>query len=141
MIQSLSLATTIICTLQVHYGLGRHIIYLDPYQIEMFIKTDILSQPFSTFSSCFAKISVALLLKRMMNREKVQEFFLYFIIISLLIVNIILNVVTFTRCKPVEALWNLNIHGHCLSVSLIKDLGIFQGGRFKRAVLRLRGCY
>ena len=125
MIQSLSMATSIINTLQVHYGLGRHIDYLGTYEISMVFKTLLISQLFSTFSSCFAKISVALLLKRLMNRHKIQEIFLYFLIASLLIVNTILNIETFARCTPAEALWNI-----CLSDRVTIGLAILQGGMF-----------
>ena len=130
MIQALSLATSITNTLQVHYGLGRHISYFEPDKIPMFVKTITISLPWSTFSSCFAKISVVLLLKRLMNRHKVQEIFLHFLIASLLIVNIILNIETFVRCRPMEALWNISVHGRCSSVNVTRNLGILQGGMF-----------
>ena len=114
--------------MQVHYGLGRHIFTLSIDKIQNNLKTSIASQPLSTFSACFAKISVALLLKRMMHRNKPQEYFLYFIIASLLIVNIILNVETFAQCEHVSALWSLERKGRCLSPNVNANLGVFQGG-------------
>ena len=68
-----------------------------------------------------------------MHRNNAQELFLYFIIISLLIINVIVNVIPFTRCKPVQAVWNPDVQGRCLNHHLIRNLAIFQGGIWNHA--------
>ena len=120
--------TSFINSLEVHYGLGRHINYLSPYQIMMAAKIDDLSQPFSTFSSCFARISVALLLRRIINPSKPQRYLLWFVIISLLIITFVQNVIQFVRCKPVGKLWNPEIPGTCWNGDVSSKMGYVQAG-------------
>ena len=128
--QVLSIATSIVNTLQVHYGVGRHLVYLiqDPARLEKALMYVQFSQPFSTFSSCFAKISVALLLMRLMARNRTRELFLWFIIGLLLVVNTVFNIVTFTQCRPVRYLWSVVRDGHCINGDVNTDLGYLQGG-------------
>ena len=131
------MATTIVVTFMVYHGLGKHMFYLNMQQISSTVHAGVISRSFSTFSSCFAKISVALLLKRMMNRNKAQEWFLYFIIISNLMVNIVFNIVGLTQCKPAG---NHTIHGGCLVPQVVGNLGIFQGGALELSKINQQNC-
>lgn len=101
--------------------------------MKMAIEYMYLSQPFSMSSSCMGKISVALLVKRMMNRNKPMEYFLYFIIASLLIVNAATNIVTFTQCKPIEALWDRSVSGVCKDAAIYRGMTLLQGGMCQSA--------
>jgi hypothetical protein len=73
---------------------GRHAAYLDPDNIINPVKMIWLTTPISTMSACFGKVSIALLLKRIINRNKIQVAFLWSLIISLLIVNLLLTIIT-----------------------------------------------
>lgn len=94
-LQLLSLICTVFVTVEVHLGVGSHIVYLQPSDVVQAVKMLWIQQPFATMSACFGKISVALLPMRLMNRNKPQELVLWLIIISLFIVNVTCVIVTF----------------------------------------------
>ena len=126
--KALSLVTTAMVTAQVSEGVGRHFVYLGERQQQLAIKYNYMTQIPSTFTSCFGKIAVALLLKHIMAPHRGRKLFLWFIIISLLVINTVVNVVTLTFCKPLAFLWDHNIQGSCLPTSVLRDLGYLQGG-------------
>lgn len=136
--QSLSLSNAAVNSIQVHYGAGQDFIYLSPHEKIMALKTEYISLPACTFCGCFAKISVALLLKRIMNRDKRREFWLWFIIISVFIVNALLTAVTFLQCIPVEKNWNPSVRGACWNQSVHRAVAYFQGGRSSELVSNCR---
>jgi hypothetical protein len=119
----------------VHYGVGQHAVSIDPPNLINAVKWIWLSVPFSTMSACFGKVSIALLLIRILdNRNKGYIYFLWVMIVLLILINIILSVVTFAQCKPVTYLWDqLNpmatYKGRCWDPSIQKNYGYFQGGK------------
>lgn len=87
-------------------------------------------------SACFGKISIALLLMRIMNRNKPYEIFLWGLIVILFVVNLLLTILTFSQCTPVTYLWDqLNpevaYKGSCWDPHIQKNYGYFQGGSLK----------
>jgi hypothetical protein len=119
--------------MEVHYGVGRHAVYLAPDNIISAVKMIWLTTPFSTMGACFGKVSIALLFKRIINRNKFQVAFLWCIIISLLLVNLLLTILTFSQCRPAKFLWEqLNpevpYKGKCWSPKVQRNYGYFQGG-------------
>ena len=125
----LAVVTTIFVTLEVHFGVGRHIMYLEPNSVTAAVKMIWMTQPFSTFSACFGKISVALLLMRLMNRNRTQEAILWFIIISLIAINLFCTLMTFLQCSPVWELWDgPHPNPHCWDPKIGQDAGYAQAG-------------
>ena len=116
-------------TVQVSEGVGRHFIYLDMRQQQLAIKYNCMTQIPSALTSCFGKIAVALLLKRIMAPHRGRELFLWFIIISLLVINTVVNVVTLTFGRPLAFLWDQNMQGSCFPTSMLRDLSYLQGGQ------------
>ena len=139
----LSLITTALITVQVAYGVGRHSIFLDPHQMQMSVKYIYLTQIPSTFSSCFGKIAVALLLKRIIAPNRAMALFLWFVIISLLIVNVFVNIFILTYCKPLAFLWDRSLRGSCLPNSVLRDTGYLQGckSNLPKVLSQLIPCY
>ncbi|KAI1125486.1 hypothetical protein F5Y10DRAFT_268024 [Nemania abortiva] len=126
----LALVTNIIVTLMVHYGVGRHAIYLREEQRVNAVYMIWLSAPFSPSSAAVGKISIALLLLRLMNRNRWWETFLWILISLLVIVNLLLIIITFAQCTPVTFLWNRvgsGAHGTCWPPTVQQDYGYFQG--------------
>ncbi|KAI1354449.1 integral membrane protein [Xylaria sp. FL0043] len=126
----LALITNTLVTLMVHYGVGRHAIYLLEEQRVNAVKFIWLSVPFSPGSAAVGKISIALLLMRLMNRGRLRKAFLCALIVLLIIVNLLLIIVTFAQCRPVTFLWQRvgsNSHGTCWSPTVQQDYGYFQG--------------
>jgi hypothetical protein len=132
-LQLLAFICTVFVTLEVQFGVGRHIVYLQPPDIVQAVKMIWMTQPFSTMSACFGKISVALLLMRLMNRNKRQELVLWFIIISLFIVNLMCVIVTFSQCTPVWQLWEgPRPNPYCWDPRIQQNFGYAQAGMQKR---------
>lgn len=67
--------TSVIVTMEVYYGVGKHAAYIQPPDLMMAIKWIWLSAPFPIMSACFGKISIALLILRMVNRNKAHTIF------------------------------------------------------------------
>ncbi|KAF2642008.1 hypothetical protein P280DRAFT_397288 [Massarina eburnea CBS 473.64] len=128
----LAVMTSIVVTKEVQYGVGKHAAYLPPPDLIKAVKWIWLSTPMSTLSACFGKISIALLLMRIINRNKYYRFFLWVLIGLLLAINIVLNIITFIQCRPTWWLWEqLNpmtkAHGTCWNPDIQKFYGYFQG--------------
>ncbi len=115
----------------VHYGVGRHAVYLKEDQRVNAVYMIWLSVPFSPGSAAFGKVSIALLLMRLGNRSRWQRVFLWVMIFFLFIVTLVLIVVTFSQCTPVNFLWNrvkmVPPPGSCWVPSVQKNVGYFQG--------------
>ncbi|KAJ8132202.1 hypothetical protein O1611_g1425 [Lasiodiplodia mahajangana] len=138
----LALVADIIVTLMVHYGVGRHTVYLEETQRVNAVYMIWLSVPFSPGSAAAGKISIALLLRRLTNRNRWQEAALWVLISLLIIVNLILIIITFSQCTPVTFLWNRvgsGFRGTCWSPAIQQDYGYFQGAfsAFSDSVLAL----
>ncbi|KAJ2990118.1 hypothetical protein NUW58_g3112 [Xylaria curta] len=126
----LALVTGAIVTLMVHYGVGRHALYLSEDERANAVYYIWLSVPFSPGSAAVGKVSIALLLLRLMNRNRKLEAFLWVLIFSLVVVNLVLIIITFAQCTPVTFLWNRvrsGAHGTCWAPSIQQDYGYFQG--------------
>ncbi|PSN70136.1 hypothetical protein BS50DRAFT_585592 [Corynespora cassiicola Philippines] len=101
----LGVMTSIVITLMVHYGFGRHVVYLSLPQLIQAVKWIWISAPISTWSACFGKISIALLLTRILNHKRAILWFLWLLIVALFVVNVLLTIITFAQCTPVNLLW------------------------------------
>ncbi|KAL9075328.1 MAG: hypothetical protein Q9161_001705 [Pseudevernia consocians] len=114
-------------TAEVAYGTGRHYETLDSLQKVMAVKLNWISQPFTIFSCGVGKISIALLLLRIMPKNKIREQrFLYILITLLIIINIICVAFIFGQCSPTRKLWEPSIKGSCMKPYVQQDVGFFQ---------------
>ncbi|KAH9999723.1 hypothetical protein F4779DRAFT_605284 [Xylariaceae sp. FL0662B] len=114
----------------VHHGVGRHALYIEEDQRVNAIYMIWLSVPFSPGSAAFGKISIALFLMRLMNRNRPQQAFLWVLIFLLVVVNLVLVIVTFAQCTPVTFLWErvrTVSHGTCWAPTVQQYYGYFQG--------------
>ena len=87
-------------------------------------------------SACFGKISIALLLMRIMNENKPYEVLLWGLIVILFVVNLLLTILTFSQCTPVTYLWDqlnpeIGCKGSCGDPHIQQSYGYFQGGSLK----------
>lgn len=120
--------------MQVHYGVGRHAAYIPPSELVKAVQWIWLSVPFSTMSACWAKISISLLILRMINRNRAYAILLWTLIFLLFTINLLLTLITFAQCTPVSWLWGqldpiLAGHsGSCWTPDVQKNYGYFQGG-------------
>jgi hypothetical protein len=129
--QALSLITNILVTITVQFGVGRHAVYLQEEQRVNALFMIWLSVSFSTGGATVGKISVALLLIRLVHRiHRLQEAFYWTLIFLLVVINLLLIIVTFVQCTPVTFLWRRitsDARGTCWSLKIQRDIWYFQG--------------
>lgn len=111
-------------------GGGRHLFYLNPDQISLILKYNLLSSLFGLTSAVFGKSSVAIFLLRIIGpvstwRKRLiyGNFILYWTTTVVLIIIIII------RCLPVRSMWEQVPGSKCLNPRVEVGLGIFQGGK------------
>lgn len=108
----------------------RHLYYLTPEERVIAAKWGWISQPFVIMGFATGKLSVAVLLWRVVGSTTFwRKWFLCFATISALLISIVNIVLTFTQCSPVEALWNQQLlkegQAKCLSPSIQINFAIF----------------
>ncbi|KAK1143604.1 hypothetical protein N8T08_006214 [Aspergillus melleus] len=110
-----------------HYGLGRHVEFVDPVHSAYSVKMLRVAEFLLIFSTIFVKISISLFLKRLFLTSKKWKFFFWFFIAFNTITSILDAAVIFPQCTPVEYNWNKSIKGTCWSNEAIDAVGIAQG--------------
>jgi hypothetical protein len=128
--QLLAVVCTSIMTPEVTYGTGRHFTTLSPYEQVIAVKLNWISQPFSIMSAGFGKVSVALLLLRIISPNKARQWFLYTTIALLTVINTICVAWIFGQCTPAARLWDSSIDGTCYPPHVQQDVGYWQACMF-----------
>jgi hypothetical protein len=132
--QLILLAATVTGTLMVLNGGCRHIYYLalDKGQ-DGIIKVNrlfIICQPFAIMGIAIGRISVALLVLRIMAVTVWRKRFLWFTIVSTFIISALNSVLLFVNCSPTAAAWNPFIPYTCWDVYIITDVTIVASGMY-----------
>ncbi|PVI02161.1 hypothetical protein DM02DRAFT_653786 [Periconia macrospinosa] len=131
----LSVIMSALVTVEVSYGFGRHVAYVSPSSLIHALKYFWLSSPFAILGAMFGKIAIALLLLRILGkgRHKVYKAILWTLIVLLLAVHIVVNVMTFSQCRPTWWLWEQfnpawrGERGTCWNPKYHKNYWYFQG--------------
>ncbi|KAL9596856.1 MAG: hypothetical protein Q9219_005526 [cf. Caloplaca sp. 3 TL-2023] len=122
------LALSAIVSVLTAYGGSRHFFYLSPSEKANVIKWEWISLPFGVVPSATAKISVALLLLRIIGPGMTwQKWALYFIMASVSIASAISVITIYVQCDPPRSLWQHVPHAKCWAPAIQADIGIFQG--------------
>lgn len=93
-------------------------------------------------TACWGKISISLLVSRMIHRKRAYKIFLWTLIFLLFITNILVTIITFTQCTPASWLWDqldptlAGYRGSCWDPLIQKYYRCFQGGMVSTALLR-----
>ncbi len=124
-----TLVGQIMQTVAVRYGLCNHIYFLTPAQIVAATKWTWLGQIVVLNAIGFGKIAiVAFLLRVQDGTHSKGKWFLYFVAVSGVIVNINQTVLMLTQCDPSARTWDKSLPGHCNHVDRTVRVGDFQGG-------------
>ncbi|KAF2964104.1 hypothetical protein GQX73_g9479 [Xylaria multiplex] len=106
--------TTIFVTYLASIGGARHVFYLSPEQTISALKWSWVSQPWAIFLFATGKASVASLTLRFVGPNAFWvKFTLYFIIVTIFIVNSLGVIFTFVQCNPPRALWTPGLEASC----------------------------
>ena len=104
----------VLVPIEVHYGFGRHKVFLTPHQLQEFQKYT-FGEWIQTFATLmWTKVSICLFLLRI----PVQKHFirpLQAALVFLILSNVVLTILWVVQCRPVAAAWNDSIDGKCFS--------------------------
>ena len=108
----------------------RHLFYLSPPEQGLAVKYNWITQPWGIFGFAMGKISVALLILRIIGPNTVvRKWILYIAMVSVLIINALGCVLTFVQCGPPAALWQPQLvsagQATCWDASVQEDYAIF----------------
>lgn len=114
--------------ISVTFGLGFHVQDLGHADIVMALHTSWVSQLTAIVAAVTGKLSIIAFLDQIRGRHQGRPWFLYFIGISNVIVNIIVVVFILLQCTPLERLWDERVPGDCNLRRLNNHYAYFQGG-------------
>ena len=117
--------------MQVHYGLGRHDIYIgEPNAIET-LKWNQLARLTFIPTVALVKMSICFFLLRILDPRSHPHFRIYIWLVmgASVITNIILLIVWAIQCIPLDAVWDPHIEGQCLSQTIVVDIAYVQAGQ------------
>ncbi|OAG09283.1 uncharacterized protein CC84DRAFT_1081348, partial [Paraphaeosphaeria sporulosa] len=111
----------------IYYGEGRHVLYLNSYQIEQAYKySQLVLYPF-IFSTAITKISVGFMVLRF-SQTRAMRYSMYALMASLIVVNGACIVVLLSFCRPIYATWDIRVkHAVCLSSKILSLASGIQG--------------
>ena len=116
--------------------MGRHAYYLTSTDIVQSAKWNNIDQLMLVIITCLTKVSICFLVLRLpTNKTLIRS--LYILIVSLFGVNGATAIVFLAQCRPLEALWNPEVGGHCWSVKVFLYIGYLQGGMFLGLILNM----
>ncbi|KAL8727833.1 MAG: hypothetical protein Q9181_005565 [Wetmoreana brouardii] len=125
-----SLVAQIMLTVAVLSGLGNHFGLLYGPQLVKALQWSWMGQIVAIQAIGFGKIAVIAFLLRIQERNtklKKLAWFLYFIGISNVIINIDQMILILLQCSPSRKLWNPAIPGTCYHIHRTNHVGYFQG--------------
>ena len=75
------------------------------------------------------RVSVAVLLLRIIGPSTWRKRFLYFSVVSTLLLSSVYSIVSWVQCKPVEAFWDRTVPGgRCLAIIVSQALAVATSG-------------
>jgi hypothetical protein len=117
---------TIMDSVAVHNGLGRHSFYLSEDQNTNATKFNYFAIPFNLLSSTVAKTSICFFLLHV-NQDKKSARFLYAMMTIMLTLTAAACILLFAQCKPVYALWTESLFfTNCLPPIINAHFGLAQ---------------
>ena len=128
--QLLMIAFTICWTVLGAKSGCRHLFYLTPQQAMSASRLNWITQPIAIMALALGKVSVALLILRIIGRSFWRTF-LYFSMVSAILFCGLAVIFTFVQCKPVQALWDPALvqmgKAKCWKPQRQSDFSIFVG--------------
>ena len=115
----------------------RHIYYLiADFGLEKVIlvgKVFYICQPFAIMGIATGRVSVAVLVLRLMGTSYWRRRFLWFIIFSTLFISMLNSILLFTACTPTAGLWDFTIAANCWNPVIMTDVTIFSSSKYSNS--------
>ena len=108
-------------------GGARHVFYLTMQQQSRLVRLNWMSQPFGVMAIGIAKASVALSILRFQAPNKWRTRLLYFIALSINVLDLLVCIFMFVQCSPARALWSpeLATTARCWNPKIFEYYSIF----------------
>ena len=121
-----AIGTSLVSVCMTHGG-ARHLYYLTPEERTVALKYNFLSQPIGAMAPVFGKISVGLLMLRIMGPNTVwRKWFVYGNLAIYMAISFLMVITTFVQCSPSRALWEMVPVSSCWNPNISVDLTILQ---------------
>ncbi|KAL5342742.1 hypothetical protein BJX70DRAFT_385938 [Aspergillus crustosus] len=119
---------TVLVTVSVQYGTGRHMEDLTHSQQIRSAKYQLLSQGFHVMSTNWGKVSVALFLIRIISEVKQHKRTMYAGIVVMSVINIMGVYTIYGQCTPTAKIWDsAGVEGTCWPPGAQTNYAYFQG--------------
>lgn len=116
--------------------MGRHIICLTLADASEVAKWSLLAQVFISISLGLTKISVCIFVLRIIDKAQRRFSQFLWVLIAFVTVTHVIQVVLFlVQCRPLEAVWNPFVRGHCFSINAVYLVSYINYGEFISKVL------
>ncbi|KAL4881786.1 hypothetical protein BJY04DRAFT_227572 [Aspergillus karnatakaensis] len=123
-----AIVNTVLVTLSVQSGTGRHMEDLSHSQQIASAKYQLLSQGFHVMATNWGKVSVALFLVRIISEVKQHKRAMYAGIVIMTVVNVVGVYTVYGQCTPVAKTWDyIGVEGRCWPDGAQRDYAYFQG--------------
>ena len=96
-----------------HYGLGRHIYYLEPGQITQTFKWLWAAEPTNLFAVFLVRLSICLFFLRLIPPKKIYLWIIRGTIAALVLSDIFVSIIYFFECRPIRKVWEPATPGEC----------------------------
>ncbi|KAI1370105.1 hypothetical protein F4677DRAFT_439255 [Hypoxylon crocopeplum] len=122
----LNIVTLSLCTVLVHYGLGRHMYYIPVEHKSEIVRWNWIVQPLGILTLPIGKISVVLLLERIMGQTTTWRRWFLWVNMALFTASMIVSsILSFAQCNPPRALWSQVRGAVCLEPSIQANFATF----------------
>ena len=111
-------------------GYGRHPYYLGPQQTSMAVRWSTRAFTAGVLAFAVPKLSVTILLTRLLNPRKSQIYIMYFLSSLTILGSILAVLFLWLQCRPTEGLWDPSIHAKCWAPLVLPHFAIAHGGAF-----------
>lgn len=126
--QILQIASTSLASVAISYGVGRHLVYIPPEDIQPVLYYSNILQPVGIPAFCLPKISVAILIVSLMGPEKRGAWFLYATTAIVFLTSTLSAIMLFAQCNPPNHAWHPLEPAKCLPGSILVTIGYVAGG-------------
>ena len=126
--QGFAIAQSILTVFQVHSGLGRHIEYLQPYEISNVILLTTITLSLHNIGTFFVRVSVCLFVLRLVPPTHRELYIYTYILIAFsAVITTATLLLILLGCIPIEGTWNTEIKAHCIARSALTTIARTQG--------------
>ena len=111
-----------------HYGLGRHIFFIEPSNVPQAFKWLWAAEPTNLFAVFLVRLSISLFFLRLIPPKKSYVWLIWGTIAALTASDIFISVDYFFQCRPIKKVWEPMIQRSCFGQNVqVAATWLYQG--------------